>query len=171
MDASAGRVEIMLGALAMEPEAAPRGRQVIGAHQWNEDESDEMVSENTQVIESVDPVSLEAPSLGDGLIRDPLATARKDEAPAAPAPSMIVSPPSADATDDDDEEEFGNTQIIPSLTELDTLGCEPTMQIGDEDEVEEPSPSPKKKSTAPSSQDLMDELEDLIGKKVDELIQ
>ena len=64
---------------------------------------------------------------------------------------------------DDEEEEFGHTQIIPSVDEIEPLGSVPTLG--------EISSGPKKSEASLSSQDLMDELESLIGKKVDELIQ
>ena len=69
-----------------------------------------------------------------------------------------------EAVDEDgDDDEFSNTQIIPSLHELDDLGG-PLEKVSDKK-------APGKKKGASSSADLMSELEDLIGKKVDELIE
>ena len=125
---------------------AARGSQVIGAPTWDDaaDDGDDEF-ENTQILPNVSEMDLLSPSSAP-LSRDPLAP--------------------QGAVDDDGDEEFEHTQVIPSLDEMD---AEPTIQIGGP--IAESSPKESPKTKAPSSQQLMDELEDLIGKKVDELIQ
>ena len=67
-----------------------------------------------------------------------------------------------DEDEDEEDDEFANTQIIPSLNELDGLG-----------ELENPSKkSPQGKSAdQPKDRDFMNELKEMIGQKVDEMIQ
>lgn len=122
---------------------AARGSNVIGARQWDDAEEESRDGfDQTQVISGVSNFDLGISSASPA--RDPLASAARPESP------------ESDGADDD--EEFGNTQIMPSL---DKSLADPVAPAADS--------SGGKQST--SSQDLMNELEDLIGKKVDELIK
>jgi len=78
-----------------------------------------------------------------------------------------VESPEASATDDwDDEEEddfeddeFANTQIIPSINDLEDI------------DVEASAEKPAAKKSSGDKEEFMSELKDLIGQKVDEMIQ
>jgi len=66
---------------------------------------------------------------------------------------------------DDDDDEFSNTQIIPSISALEALGGGSSEKpVG---ELSSGSSSKRRDS----GRELLDELEELIGKKVDEIIQ
>ncbi len=172
-DYGAPAKEVLEEVSPVAPPAAPRssggaarGSQVIGARQWLEDATDPAdqgdVAEDefvhTQVI-SASNVGLEFPgdTAAEDVDRDPLRSARS-QAPAA--------------GDAEEEDEFGHTQIISSLHGLDALDSEAGVLGGPQAPVQKSPPArDKKKGAGSSNEDLMNELEDLIGKKVDELIQ
>ncbi|MBN1442382.1 MAG: hypothetical protein JXA90_06710 [Planctomycetes bacterium] len=142
---------------------AARGSLVIGARQWDDsDDTDDLAEKgeeedefvNTQVIPAMNEFGAEARSGRSN--RDPLRRRAPQGVERSPAT------PAGGAEDEDDgAEEFGNTQIIPGFHEIEGLEEQSAAA------AESASPSRRKPS---ESEDLLSELEDLIGKKVDEII-
>ena len=111
-------------------------------------------------LTALDPQETESPSAD---VEEP--SAYDDDTASVPESAAPAVEEDAWADDDDDDgdddDEFANTQIIPSLSELEELG----------DVTQPMKPAQKKKKGSKRDREFMDELKDIIGQKVDEMIQ
>lgn len=168
--------------VSARPGQPGRGRQVIGARQWEsagyEDEgTDEYEDDgefgNTQVIAPISELEI---GVGVGVgVGGPQGDESRRPRVARVEPTHVMGPSSMEPRDEEelDDDEFGNTQVIAPLPELE-LREERSVSDSASPEVDSkkarPSAEKEKDAGEAARSDLLSELEDIIGQKVDEIL-